>query len=106
MESRSTSWSYLLHTWLAHSHLPIHVVQYERLVSNTREELIKVLEFLDSPADDVTMNCALDNSGSEFKRKKHLNFDPYSKENKVLVNQALSQATPLLAQYGIYYDKR
>lgn len=100
------SWGFLLHTWLAHTHLPVHVVLYERLVSNTREELNKVLQFLDSPTDNVTMNCALDNSGREFKRKKHLNFDPYSKENKELVNRALSLATPLLAQYGIHYDKR
>lgn len=100
------SWGYLLHTWLAHSHLPVHVVQYERLVANTSKELNKVLEFLATPTDDVTINCTLHNSGRGFKREKHLNFDPYSKQNKELVNRALTQATPLLAQYGIHYKKR
>ena len=106
VESRGTAWGYMLHTWLAHNHLPVHVVQYERLMTHTREELSEVLQFLESPADNSTLNCALESSESVFKRKKHLNFDPYSKENKELINRVLTQAAPFLAQYGIHYDKR
>ena len=107
MESRSNAWAYLLYTWLAHDRFPLHVVRYELLISDTRSELVKILEFLDFTIDNDTLNCALENNDqSIFKRRAHLNFDPYSRENKNVVNHVLSQARPLLARYGIHYDKR
>ena len=106
VEFMSTTWAYLLHTWLAHDHLPVHVVQYERLLTSPRQELSRLLEFVGFPADNGTLDCVLENSGDAFRRKNHLNFDPYSKDNKAVVNRVLTQATPLLAQYGISYKKR
>ena len=106
VEYRSVGWGLLLHTWLAHKRLPVHVVQYERLQSDLRRELTAVLEFLGFPPDNMTMDCVMENSGGHFKRKRHLNFNPYTSENKAAVNRVLAQASPLLAQYGIKYNTR
>ena len=104
VEAKSNSWAYLLHTWLSHTHHPTHVIQYEALVSNTKQELDKVLTFLEVAVDNQTLDCAIDNGN--FKRTNHLNFDPFSRENKDVVNHVLKQVTPILSRYGITYKRR
>lgn len=85
--------------------MPVHIVQYENLIANTREELKKVLEFLKYPVSDKVLDCVLEASDGYFKRSKHLNFDPYSQENVKSVMKIVEQAAPLLKKYGITYTK-
>ena len=106
VEYKSVAWAYLLHTWLSQTDTKIHVVQYERLVRDVRQELVKILAFLEVEVKDEDINCAVENGGGAFKRSKHLNFDPYSRENKEAVNRCITQAAPLLAKYGITYEHR
>ena len=106
VEYKGATWSFLLHTWLSQTEIPVHVVQYEELVRNTREELVKILDFLEVKVSEDEIDCAVENSEGPFKRTSHLNFDPFSKANKETVNRCISQATPLLAVHGIKYDKR
>ena len=100
------AWSFLLHTWLAQNNTPVHVVLYENLQTNLHEELIHMLEFLDFSTSNETINCAVENSQGRFKRSQHLNFDPYSKENREAINRVIQQAAPLLAMHGIMYKLR
>jgi len=81
-------------------------VQYENLQTNLHEELVHMLSFLNFPASKETINCAVKNSNGKFKRVQHLNFDPYSKENREAVNRVIQQAAPLLANHGIKYTPR
>ena len=104
VQTKSSSWGYLLHTWLGHAHFPVHVVQYERLVADTRGELERVLEFLDVSVDNHTLDCAVGNGHhGNFRRRKHLNFDPFSNENRAVVNHVLRQVSHILARHGILY---
>ena len=83
----------------------MHIVQYENLVANTRQELQKVLKFLKYPVSEKILDCVLEASDGYFKRTKHLNFVPYSQENVATVLRTISQATLFLKKYGITYTK-
>ena len=100
------SWGLMLHTWLNQNHFPVLVVQYETLVRDTRKQLERILQFLEIPVSNKTLQCTLENDTGKFKRTRHLNFDPFSQENKEAVNRLLIQAAPLLARHGIEYSTR
>lgn len=83
----------------------MHLVQYEKLVADTRQELKKLLKFLKFPVSEKILDCVLEASDGYFKRTKHLNFDPYSQENVETGQRIIRQAAPLLEKYGISYTK-
>lgn len=99
-------WAFLLHTWLSQNDTPVHIVQYEKLKSDTEVELKKILAFLNINISDERMGCVMSNRQGMFKREGHLNFNPYSKTNIESLNRHMSQALPLLAKYNITYDLR
>lgn len=99
-------WSFLLHTWLSQNDTPVHVVQYEKLISHTEIELEKILDFVNMPTSKEKMECVMKNSQGRFKRSSHLNFSPYSKENREALNRHMSQALALLAKHNIMYKPR
>ena len=105
IQYKSTLWSYQIKTWLDQTKVPVHIVQYENLVANTKQELKKVLQFLTHPVSEKILDCVMEASQGYFKRNRHLNFDPYSQENVATVLSIIRQATPLLEKYGISYTK-
>ena len=106
VEYKGAAWAFLLHTWLANKKVPTLVVQYEILIEHTERELIKILEFLNLSNTNNSVKCAVENGSGMFRRTKHLDFNPYSIENCKAMNRYISQAAPILAQYGIKYDHR
>ena len=67
------------------------------------EELSKILTFLNFDVSSERIQCAITNSVGVFKRSHHLNFSPYSKENRDALKRHMNQALPLLAKYNISY---
>ncbi|CAH1797676.1 unnamed protein product [Owenia fusiformis] len=67
---RGSKW--LLHgvNWLAFPYGPVHVVKFENLQSNLKEELRKICIFLDHPASEETLNCAVRNAEGAYKRNR------------------------------------
>ena len=106
VEYKGMSWSLMIHTWLAQNQVPVHVLQYERLSTDLRGELVKTLKFLDYHVSNETIDCVLENSMGQFKRTHHLNFDPFTNENREAMNRYLRLASPLLAKHGIKYNTR
>lgn len=106
VEYKGATWAFLLHTWLAQRELPVLVVQYEALADHTERELTRILKFLNVSFSNMhnSIECAVKNGGGMFKRTKHLDFNPYSVENREALNRYIKQAAPLLAQHGIVYD--
>ncbi len=51
-----------------------HVVFYDQLINNTRNELEEVMRFIGFPFNDGVMKCTLANSEGPFKRQKE-NFN-------------------------------
>ena len=106
VESKGMSWAFMLHTWLSQNTTSIHIVQYEHLVVDLRGELVKMLNFLNLEVPDEIIDCVVENSEGKFRRERHLNFDPFTSENREAVNRLVRQAAPLLASHGIKYNTR
>lgn len=104
IEYKGATWAFLLHTWLAQRELPVLVVQYEALIDHTEQELMRILKFLNFSSSNSSIECAVKNGDGMFKRTKHLDFNPYSAENREALNRYIKQAAPLLAQHGIIYE--
>lgn len=104
VEYKGATWAFLLHTWLSQKKVPVLVVQYEVLIEYTEQELTRILEFLEFPIANSSVKCAVENGNGMFKRTKHLDFNPYSRENREAMNRYISQAAQILAHYGIKYD--
>ena len=81
-------------------------MQYEKLVSNTREELTKILDFLNIAVSEERLDCVMNNNEGLFKRDNHLNFNPFSKENNEVMNRHMTKALPLLEKFNITYRLR
>lgn len=104
MEYRGAAWAYLIHMWLSQSDTEVLVVQYENLVVNLKEELLKILGFLNFEVSSAGLECAMRESQGIFKRSHHLNFSPYSKENIATINRYINQVMPILLKYNISYN--
>ena len=105
MESKSVSWGLMLQVWLTQTDTPVHIVQYEQLLANLTEEMSRILDFIGQPAPPNRLLCVSQQEGY-FKRDKHLNFDPYSTENKEAVNRIIRQVRTLAEKHGIHYNTR
>ncbi|RVE53976.1 hypothetical protein evm_001379 [Chilo suppressalis] len=76
-----TAWESLHRLWLTKFPGAVHVVFYETLISDTRNTLQGVLDFLNHTVSEAEMNCAISNKEGIYRRKKKIkNFDPYSSE--------------------------
>ena len=64
-----TGWHLLHKFWLGRRNLKFYILQYEKLRTNTRYELKKVLNFLQMKVSDSTMHCVLENAEGSFHRK-------------------------------------
>ena len=106
MEYSGATWAYLIHTWLSQNDTDVLLVQYEKLVGNLKEELPKILAFLNIGISNASMECAIKNSPGIYKRTHHLNFNPYSEENRNNVNRFMHQALPILLKYNVTYNSR
>lgn len=106
VEYKGATWAFLLHTWLAKKQMPVLVVQYEVLIEHTEHELARIVRFSNLEATSSSLKCAVENGNGAFKRTKHLDFNPYSVENREAMNRYISQAAPILAQYGIQYNQK
>ena len=100
------SWLVFLNTWIKESNIPHVVIQYEKLKENVMQELTRALEFLGHHVEKERLDCVERNGEGLFKRQAHLNFDPFSSENKKSVNRIIEQSRDILKRYNIHYKTR
>ena len=105
MEYKSVSWGLMLQTWLSQTDTPVLIVKYEQLLANLTTEMSRILDFIGQPVSQKRLLCVSQQEG-HFKRNKHLNFDPYSVENKKAVNRVIEQTRKLAEKHGIFYETR
>ena len=106
VEYKGMSWLVLLNTWVSHDPIPVLVVQYEALLTNTTQQLVRILDFLDVPINKEHLKCLEEKGEGYFKRHDHLNFDPFTRENKMAINRIIEQGAAILSKFGIHYQKR
>ena len=104
MQVKSGAWLAMLRTWLEQDHIPVIIVEYEKLITDLRGELQRMLKFLGRQVTKESLDCAIDNANGSLKRTRHLNMDPFSQDNKAAVKRVLEEARPLLQWYNISYS--
>lgn len=80
------------------------IVQYEKLVTDLRGEMLRMLNFLGQQVSNESLDCAIENANGSLRRTRHLNVDPFSKDNKVVMDRVLEEARPILQRYNISYS--
>ncbi|XP_059052053.1 WSCD family member AAEL009094 [Achroia grisella] len=72
-------WETLHQIWFTKFQGPIHIVFYEVLVSDTRNTLQGILNFLNFTVSQADMDCAMNRKEGIYRRKKKLQgFDPFT----------------------------
>ncbi|KAF5285209.1 hypothetical protein FQR65_LT13324 [Abscondita terminalis] len=79
-------WKQMNLDWLYNFTGPTHVIFYEQLVDNVHHTLTVLLNFLEIPISDDLLACALERQEGIYRRKRrYLNFDPYTPTMKKLL---------------------
>lgn len=78
------------------------IVYYENLVDNVEKTLRDILNFIDFPIDEELLACAIKHKEGIYRRKKRLmNFDPYTTEMKKLIERKRIQVYEELGRYKL-----
>ena len=88
--------------WLNYKTVPVLIVGYENLHSNTYSELKRMLDFLGYLYSEDDLLCAVKSSGETFHRS-HTRKDlhPYSPELQKFVLNEIKQVNAALLKHGI-----
>jgi Sulfotransferase domain len=79
---------------------PVLIVYYEDLVDNVEKTLREILKFIDFPVDEDLMRCAVMRKEGIYRRKKRLmNFDPYTLTMKKMIEERRTQVYTELGRY-------
>ena len=77
--------------------LPVHIIRYESLKTNLREELVKVVHFLGLTVNQKRLDCVIQNPEGKFHRPARDNFTiPFTPEMKRLAEAAVQNVEILL----------
>ena len=79
-------WFYSTIRWLSFSG-PLHIIRYENLKTNLRQEVEKMVRFLGVNASDEILDCVVENSEGNFHRKPSvLGVNPYTFINQETID--------------------
>ncbi|XP_022246035.1 WSCD family member GA21586-like [Limulus polyphemus] len=71
LEKQIKVWKELTLDWLKFNG-PLHIVKYEELVEHLKDNLLKLIEFLNVSVSNATLSCVLENKEGFFKRKERI----------------------------------
>ncbi|XP_072167159.1 sialate:O-sulfotransferase 1-like [Diadema setosum] len=96
VKRRSREWLQLYKTFIA-SGKPLHILYYEHMKENLREELRQVAKFLNVEVDEKRLNCAVNQPFDTFKRKGRVEkIDPFSSEQRKLIDDKIPSLEKIL----------
>ncbi len=72
------------------------VVHYEDLKTDLRGQVVRILEDLDMPVDDLRVNCSLTMPHDKVKRKARNLEDPFNDELRELIEASISRIQDML----------
>ena len=68
------AWKAGIRCWLSFQG-PLHILFYDRLQTNLREEMVKLLQFLNWEVTESQLDCVLRDSEGKFHRKRASRID-------------------------------
>lgn len=86
------AWEQTNLSWGCNFSGPVLIVYYEDLVDNVERTLREILKFISFPVDEDLMRCAVMRKEGIYRRKKRLlNFDPYTLTMKKMIEERRTQ---------------
>ena len=82
---------------------PILVVKYENLLTDLHTELKRMMEFLKIPYTEEGLQCTIKSTIEGFHRKHDKVNDPFTAEQRELVQAQINLANEVLHHYNISY---
>ncbi|XP_050314335.1 WSCD family member CG9164 isoform X2 [Anthonomus grandis grandis] len=96
------NWQQLHMDWLHNFTGPIKVIFYEQLVNNTENTLASVIHFLGVNVPKKSMDCAMEQKEGIYRRRKRfLNFNPFSNEMMLKINEAKDKVYGAISKLAI-----
>ena len=90
--------------WLKEPTIPTIVVRYEDLVTDTRTQLQRMLEFLQYPYTKERLDCVINHQVETFHRKHNHEFDPFTTRQRQKLHDVMKAIEPLLNKHGTSYS--
>nr|CAI5817443.1 unnamed protein product [Callosobruchus analis] len=95
-------WQQMNLDWLFNFTGPTHVIFYEQLVDDVPHTMRGVLDFIGVHVDPQLFKCAMDRREGIYRRKKRvLNFDPYTKEMKEKLREAQEKVYEAIYNFAV-----
>ncbi|XP_071508104.1 sialate:O-sulfotransferase 1-like [Diadema antillarum] len=95
VEEESIHWEKMMRNCLKNNGRRL-VVFYENLQTNLLIELARLMEFFKKPVNIDRLRCTIENAEGKFHRSNSLDFDPFTPEMVVAVNQRIQNAAATL----------
>ncbi|GAV08051.1 hypothetical protein RvY_17802 [Ramazzottius varieornatus] len=93
-------WKDLNEYWLSQNPLTLHVVHFEDLMKNKKEELRKILEFINAEVDEEMLDCVAEKYEGLFRRRKYtLDFEPFNADLKEQIENARDMVEQAIEEY-------
>ncbi|XP_076336830.1 WSCD family member GA21586-like [Tachypleus tridentatus] len=106
LEKQIKVWKELTLDWLKFNG-PLHIVRYEELVEHVKDNLLKLIEFLNVTVSNATLSCVLENKEGFFKRKERMQkleiFDT-SLKRMIDKNEDIVEKAIWLYRHGLQED--
>nr|XP_054755165.1 WSC domain-containing protein 1-like isoform X2 [Lytechinus pictus] len=82
----------------------IHIVYYENLETDLKNELLQIIKFLDVQVDERRLSCAVaasDTSPHRPLKQSHLSFDPFTEEHRARIDEDMKTFHQWLDSEGL-----
>jgi hypothetical protein len=96
------------HVWLRRKDLTIHVLQYDKLVSEFEEEVRKLVSFLNFPISEESIDCVVRANANMtlFRRnRKQVEKSPFSEEQEEAIYKTIYSLEDVWNMYKVDYKK-
>ena len=103
-----------LNTWfkayanLRKRDIPVHVLQYDKLVNDFEEELLKLVQFLNFPISEDAIQCVIAANGKMklFRRPKNQSeHSPYTLEQEKAIKKKIDALKDVWEAHGVSYHE-
>ena len=106
--SSALKWSQHVRFWLG-PHRPhnasVLVVKYEKLLTDLRTELVRIMKYLDYPYTEDDLQCTINSNTLAFRRNHSVYVEHYTQSEVDMMYKQIKLANKLLKNHNISYKK-
>lgn len=100
VKTRSGYWVNFHYDWILRFRGLLHMISYDKLITNPFQELANLAKFLQRPLPDLVIQCIVENMEGHFHRKRDKEGDNnyYTDAQRKLIDSYVVNITGILKQ--------